>query len=75
MAAAAKAIKRHFKHLSAELGDAEWLSGANFSLADVSYAPFMEFRALIEFDIPENIEQWAQRMLARPSAAATKPAL
>ncbi|MCR9144476.1 MAG: glutathione S-transferase family protein [bacterium] len=73
MAAAAKQIKRHFKQLSAELGDRQFLTGDQLTLADLSYAPFLQFRALTDLEIPENIEAWTGRLLARDSAQATVP--
>lgn len=73
MAAAAKLIKRHFKQLAIDLGDQKFIAGDTLTLADISYAPFLEFRALIKIDIPENIEGWSQRLLERDSAKATVP--
>lgn len=73
MAAAAKMIKRHFKQLSLELGEGPFLCGDQLTLADVSYAPFLQFREMIEIEIPENIEAWSARLLERDSAKATVP--
>ncbi|MEQ9365108.1 MAG: glutathione S-transferase family protein [Leptospirales bacterium] len=73
MAAAAKQIKRHLKQLSVELADRQFLAGDQFTLADVSYAPFLQFRALTDLEIPENIEAWSLRLLDRDSAKATVP--
>ena len=73
MQTASKQIKRHFKILSAELGDQEFLTGSQYTLADVSYTPILHFRALFDVEIPENIEAWALRLLSRPSAQSTIP--
>ena len=43
------------------------------SLADVCCMPFLEFLPLMEIAPPPAVAAWSQRLLARPSAAATRP--
>ncbi len=73
MQAAAKSIKRHFKILTEELADRPFLHGDAFSLADVSYMPFLHFHAILDVDVPANIQAWAGRLSERKSAQETVP--
>ena len=74
MAAAQTEINRHLVILERELGDRPYLVGTQFSLADVAYLPFLQFLALMEVSAGPRVRDWAQRVLARPSAQATIPA-
>ena len=49
------------------------LLGEEFSLADLCYLPFLEFLPLMEIAPPSHVAAWSERLLARPSAAATRP--
>ena len=51
----------------------EYLVGDRYSLAEVCYAPFMEFLPLMEITPPPSVAAWSARMLSRPSALATRP--
>lgn len=73
MQAASKNIKRHFKILAEELGAGPYLQGDAFTLADISYLPFLHFHAILDVDVPENIQGWAERLMERPSAKETVP--
>lgn len=66
-------IERHLAITSRYLGDQDYLVNNAFSLADLAYMPFLEFLPLYDIEIPENISAWANRLLARDSAVATKP--
>jgi glutathione S-transferase len=73
MEQAKKEIEKHLEILSAQLNGHEFLIGDHFTLADLCYAPFLEFLPLMEIVPPDNIAAWARRLLSRPSAVETKP--
>lgn len=66
-------IDRHLAILGRALGDGAWLVGGRYSLADLCYTPFAEFFSLLGLSVPTNVAAWTERLLARPSAQATKP--
>jgi glutathione S-transferase len=66
-------IEKHLAILDKHLADKTYLVGEQFSLADVCYMPFLEFLPLMEIAPPTAVAAWSQRLLARPSAAATRP--
>lgn len=72
MQTATKTIKRSLVYLENRLGDREYLLD-DFGIADVAYAPFLQFRELLELQIPPAVEAWSQRLLQRPSAKQTAP--
>ncbi|MEZ4329596.1 MAG: glutathione S-transferase family protein [Polyangiales bacterium] len=74
MAQASKQIARHFAILDAHLAQREWLVGGAFSIADIAYAPFLQFLDMVEVDAPPHVRDYAERLLARPSVVATRPA-
>ena len=65
--------RQRFAILDKHLADKTYLVGEQFSLADVCYMPFLEFLPLMEIAPPTAVAAWSQRLLARPSAAATRP--
>jgi glutathione S-transferase len=67
-------IEKHLAIVEQQLGGAEYLVGDRFSLADLAYVPFLEFLPLMEIAPPPAVAAWTARLLARPSAVATKPA-
>jgi glutathione S-transferase len=75
MADAKRRIERHLEIVEAELGEREWLVGGAYSLVEVCYTPFVEFLELMEIAPPPAVKAWAARMLDRPHAKATKPAI
>jgi glutathione S-transferase len=66
-------IEKHFAILGQHLAGRTYLVAEQFSLADICYTPFLEFLPLMEITPPTAIAAWGERLLARPSAAATKP--
>jgi glutathione S-transferase len=66
-------IEKHFAVLSQHLAARTYLVAEQFSLADICYTPFLEFLPLMEITPPTAIGAWAERLLARQSAAATRP--
>lgn len=66
-------IARHLSVLERQLADRPYLVADSFSLADLAYAPFVEFLPLCELAAPPNVAAWIARLQARPSALATRP--
>jgi glutathione S-transferase len=73
MAEAKAEIEKHLAILDNHLAHKTYLVAEQFSLADVCYMPFLEFLPLMEIAPPAAVAAWSQRLLARPSAAATRP--
>lgn len=74
MAQAKQEIKNHLEILDHCLRGKDYVVGNSYSLVEVCYTPFVEFFALMEISPPPHVAAWAARILARPSAQATKPA-
>ncbi len=66
-------IEKHLATLDKHLAGKTYLVADQFSLADVCYMPFLDFLPLMEITPPTAVAAWSQRLLARPSAAATRP--
>ncbi len=62
-------LERHY------LAGKQYLVGDQYSLAEVCYTPFVEFLPLMEITPPPAVAAWVARMLSRPSAVATRPAM
>ena len=73
MAEAKAEIEKHLAILDKHLAGKTYLVAEQFSLADVCYMPFLEFLPLMEIAPPTAVAAWSQRLLARPSAATTRP--
>jgi glutathione S-transferase len=73
MAEAKAEIEKHLAILDKHLAGRTYLVAEQFSLADVCYAPFVEFMPLMEIAPPPAVAAWSERLLARPSAVATRP--
>ena len=73
MAEAKAEIEKHLAILDKHLAGRTYLVAEQFSLADVCYAPFVEFMPLMEIAPPPAVAAWSELLLARPSAAATRP--
>lgn len=67
-------ILNHLEVIDAQLGDREWLVDDRYSLVEVCYTPIVEFLGRVGITAPPRVDRWIGRMLARPSALATKPA-
>lgn len=74
MADAKAEIEKHLAILEKHLADKTYLVSETFSLADVAYAPFLEFLPLMEIAPPPAVAAWSERLLSRPSAKETQPA-
>ena len=66
-------IEKHFAILDKQLAGKTYLVAEQFSLAEVCYAPFLEFLPLMEITPPAAVAAWSERLLARPSAVSTRP--
>jgi glutathione S-transferase len=66
-------IEKHLLILDKHLDGKTYLVAERFSLAEVCYMPFLDFLPLMEIDPPSAVASWSQRLLARPSAVATRP--
>jgi glutathione S-transferase len=73
MAEAKGEIEKHFAILDKQLAGKTCLVGDQFSLAEVCYIPFLDFLPLMEITPPPAVARWSERLLARPSAVATRP--
>ncbi len=75
MAQAKKDIEKHLAILDPQLAGKEYLVGGRYTLAEVCYTPFVEFFPLMEITPPPAVAAWTKRLLDRPSAQQTKPAM
>jgi glutathione S-transferase len=66
-------IEKHLAIVDGQLAGRTYLVAEQFSLADLCYMPFLEFLPLMEIAPPSNVAGWSERLLARLSAAATRP--
>jgi glutathione S-transferase len=73
MAEAKAEIEKHLTILERQLTGKTYLVGEQFTLADVCYAPFLEFLPLMEITPPPTVGAWSRRLLSRPSAEQTRP--
>jgi glutathione S-transferase len=73
MAAAKAEIEAHLAIVERQLAGKQYLVSEQFTLADICYLPFLEFLPLMEIAPPSSVGAWRERLLARPSARATKP--
>jgi glutathione S-transferase len=73
MAEAKAEIERHLAIVEQQLAGKTFLVGERFSLADLCYAPFLEFLPLMEITPPPAVAAWSERLSSRPSARETRP--
>jgi glutathione S-transferase len=73
MDAAKAAIEIHLEILRKSLAGKTYLVAEKFSLADLTYLPFLHFLPLMEIDPPPAVRDWAERLLGRDSAKQTVP--
>lgn len=67
-------IEKHLSILEAEIHGKEYLAADRFTLAEVCYAPFLQFLPTLEVTPGPVIQSWAGRILERPSVRETRPA-
>ena len=75
MAQAKKEIEKHLAILETQLGGTQYLVANRYSLAEVCYTPFVHFLPLMEITPPAAVRDWCERILSRPSAQQTAPAM
>jgi glutathione S-transferase len=73
MAEAKAEIEKHLMILDKQLAGKTYLVAEQFSLAEACYMPFLDFLPLMEIQPPAVVASWSERLLARPSAVATRP--
>lgn len=75
MAQAKKEIEKHLAIVEQQLAGRQWMVGNAYSLVEVCYTPFVQFLPLMEVTPPRAVAAWTARMLERPSARETEPAV
>jgi len=70
---ARRRIARYLVALESQL-TGDWLVGDELTLADVCHAPFFQFPRHLQVEHPPKVAAWVERLLARPSVAATRVA-
>ena len=66
-------IEKHLAILEPEIQGREFLAGERFTLADVCYAPFLQFLRLLDVTPGPAVQSWAARLVERPSVRETRP--
>jgi glutathione S-transferase len=66
-------IEKHLAILQLQLAGKSFLVAEQFTLAEICYAPFLEFLPLMEISPPPAVAAWSERVLSRPSAKETRP--
>jgi glutathione S-transferase len=67
-------IEKHLAILEPEIRGKKYLAGDRFTLADVCYAPFLQFLPTLEVTPGPAVQSWAGRVVERPSVKETRPA-
>jgi len=67
-------IQKHLTILETQLENREYLVDDRFGLAEVCYAPFLQFVPTLEVVPGPATASWAARILERPSIKQTRPA-
>jgi len=73
MSAATVEIEKHLAMLERHLTGKTYMVAEQFTLADLCYMTLLYFLPVMEITPPPAVGAWVDRLLARPSAAATKP--
>ncbi len=66
-------IEKHLAILEPEIQGREFLAGERFTLADLCYAPFLQFLPILDVTPGPAVRSWAARLLERPSVKETRP--
>lgn len=67
-------IQKHLTILETQIEGREYLVDNRFSLAEVCYAPLLQFLSTLEVEPGPATALWAARLLERPSIRQTRPA-
>ena len=73
MAEAKAEIDKHLAIVAQQLAGKSFLVAQQFTLAEICYAPFLEFLPLMEITPPAAVAAWSEKVLSRPSARETRP--
>lgn len=73
IAAAKSEIEKHLAIVEQQLDGKSFLVAEQFTLAEVCYAPFLEFLELMEIAPPPMVARWSERIRSRPSVKETQP--
>jgi glutathione S-transferase len=74
MEAAGRRVQSHLDILERQLEGREYLVADQFSLAEVCYAPLLQFMSMLDVQLGPATAAWATRIVERPSVQATRPA-
>ena len=74
MAQARGEIDKHLQILERSLDGRSYLVAERYTLADISYVPFVQFLPLMQISPPPAVAAWVGRILERPSSVQTAPA-
>jgi len=66
-------IEKHLAILEPEIQGREFLAGDRFTLADLCYAPFLQFLPILDVTPGPAVQSWAGRLVERPSVRETRP--
>jgi glutathione S-transferase len=66
-------IEKHLAILEPEIQGKEFLAGDRFTLADLCYAPFLQFLPILDVTPGPAVRSWAARLVERPSVKETRP--
>jgi glutathione S-transferase len=67
-------IQKHFAILETQIEGKKYLVDNRFSLAEVCYAPLLQFLSTLEVETGPATASWAARLVERPSIRQTRPA-
>ena len=73
MSKAARMIEKHLTIMDTQLQGKTYLVQDRFTLADLAYAPLIQFLPLTGITLPANVDRWARNLLQRPSIVQTRP--
>ena len=62
-------VERLMRVLDQRLGEAEWLAGDEYSIADMATLPFLRRQLIDKAGRYPNVDRWGAAMLARPAVA------
>lgn len=65
-------VRRQYDVLEIRLGEAEWLGGADYSIADMAAWPWIAFYAEgngVDLDMLPHVRRWVDAVAARPATA------
>ena len=62
-------VERLMRVLDQRLGEAEWLAGDEYSIADMATLPFLRRQLIDKAGCYPNVDRWGAAMLARPAVA------